>query len=330
MECLLFEKFNGPARRAVQLAFREARRRQHDFLGTEHLLFGLLCDHTGPAAAVLRELSQPPEEIQARLEEVLHDEAAGAALDQFPLSPAVQRALDYTVDESAGLGLAVVGPEHLLLGLLRETDTQAALVLAPYGVGAEEVRRILRERPASDKPEFLLQNGARPRPGGSEPSPLELRAMIAPIVPDAHESEDEPAGTPDDGALETPNIAAPVLADSLRHGAAVEKQLRRTQLALGAFLGFYFGQTIGGWQLGLLAALGGICLALLHSSFAGAWMGFMAGFIFLPGFLQDGEDRINLKVRFLLGAVGALLGSFLGDVWRRPRTSAPDRSPTRD
>src|SRR5947209_878309 len=104
---VVFEQFNGPARRALRLAFREARRRQHDFLGTEHLLFGLLCDHGSPSVAALRGLMQTPETIQARLEDVLHAEETGAALDQFPLSPAVQRALSFAGEEAAQFGQSI-------------------------------------------------------------------------------------------------------------------------------------------------------------------------------------------------------------------------------
>jgi hypothetical protein len=320
----LFEKFNGPARRALQLAFREARRRQHDFLGTEHLLLGLLCDQGSASVAALRGLMLTPEAIQGRLEDVLHAEETGAALERFPLSPALQRALRGAAEEAGQLGRAVIGPEHLLLGLLREEDSQAALILAQFGLALENARRFVREQPAAEKLEFMLQSGPRPGAGPSEPTSEELLALVAPSVPAGSPAEDN--GRVDDTDLPMPNIATPLLADSARYAAELENQLRRTQLALGAALGFYFGLTIDGWYLGILGALAGICLALLRSSFAGAWMGLMAGCAFLPRFLQDEERGISFKERLVYGLMGALVGSFLGDFWRRPQ---PPSEPTR-
>jgi hypothetical protein len=92
-------------------------------------------------------------------------------------------------------------------------------------------------------------------------------------------------------------------------------------------LGFYF--VLSNWQLGILGALAGICLAVLRSSFAGAWMGFMAASVFLPGMLPD-SDNISGKARFLFGLIGAFVGSFLGDFWRRPHPPAEMAQPRHD
>jgi hypothetical protein len=317
----LFERFNGPARRALQLAFREARRRQHDFLGTEHLLFGLLCDHSSSAGAVLRGLTQPSETLQARLEELLHDEPTGAALEQFPLSPAAQRALRFAAEEAAQLGRTVVGPEHLLLALLREPETQAALILSQAGLQLDDARRAARELPASEKQEFLLQATNRPPSGGPDPTAEELLALIGPTVPPAPSQIAEPAAA---RAAQVPDIVAPALQETTRQAAEIENQLRKTQLVLGAAFGFYLGQAAAGWQLGVLAALAGVCLALLRSSFAGAWMGFIAGSMLMTGQAHEVDDRFSIRGRLVLGVIGALLGSFLGDFWRsKPRVDLP-------
>src|SRR5581483_5466712 len=246
------------------------------------------------SVAALRKLVPSPETIQARLDEVLHDEEPGAALEQFPLSPAVQRALRFAAEEAGQLGQVVVGPEHLLLGLLREPDSQAGVVLCPFGVSLEEARRVVREQPAAERTEHLLRGGTRGPAAAPDPTPQELLALVGPTLPPAQGPAPEHAAQPADGEAHPPDIAAPVLADAARRAAEVENQLRKTQLVLGAALGFYFGQALGGWQLGVLGALAGACLALLRSSFAGAWMGFMAGCVFLPGFLPDGEDRTNV------------------------------------
>ncbi len=239
-----FDRFNGPARRALQLAFREARRRQHDFLGTEHLLFGLLCDHGSPSVAALRRLTHNPETLQAHLEELLHDEEPGAALEQFPLSPAVQRALRFAVEEAAQLGQGVVGPEHMLLGLLREPDTQAAVVLAQCGLTLEEARVVVREQPASEQQQHLMQTTNRPQAGGPDPTAEELLALVSPTVPPAQSHDAEPAnGT---SPLRAADIAAPTPTEAAHQASEIENQLRKTQLVLGASFGFYLGQAVAG------------------------------------------------------------------------------------
>src|SRR4051812_31382642 len=100
------------------LAFRKARRCQHDFLGTEHVLFGLLCDSAGPSAQLLRALRTPPESVLGQVQELMLDDETTAALERFPLSPAVRRAFATAGQEAQQLGQQLIGPEHLLLGLL--------------------------------------------------------------------------------------------------------------------------------------------------------------------------------------------------------------------
>lgn len=305
-----FERFSGAARRVMRWALREAKRRQHDYLGTEHVLFGLLEEPAGPAAATLRALRQSPEELRARLEETLDGNDVGAALERFPLSPAICRAFDCAADEAAQLGHALIAPEHLLLGLLREPDGQAAELLSEYGVRLEEVRRALAQRPAAEMPEHQVQ--AEPPPlaiASAEPTPAELRALIA----TATSSVADECVTAD-----APVAGFDVAVAGRSVEPAIERQLRRTQMVLGAVLGFGFGQALGGWPIGLVAAATGVLAALLRSSGAGLLIGFMAGFTVAIG----AEEPPSEAWRLLLGLIGALLGSFLGDFWRStPRAS---------
>jgi hypothetical protein len=104
----------------------------------------------------------------------------------------------------------------------------------------------------------------------------------------------------------------------------VENQLRLTQLVLGGVLGFYLGHLLGGWEFGVLLALGGLAVAAVRSSLLGAWMGFIGGIMLVPLFAPAFDDTWSGS-RLLIGAVGALLGSFLGDFWRR--VAKPERPP---
>lgn len=299
-----FERFSAPARRVMQRAFREARRRQHDYLGTEHVLFGLLEEPAGGAAAALQTLRHAPERLRLRLDEALDDGDVGAVLERFPLSPAVRRAFDCAADEAAQLGHALIAPEHLLLGLLREPDGQAAALLSECGVRLEEVRRALAQQPLAERPEHQVQVEARALAAALvEPTAEELRALVATglrTATDEHVTAAVPAAVPD-VALAMP-LTEPL----------IERQLRLTQLVLGAVLGYGFGQTTGGWPIGFVAATAGVLAALLRSSGAGMLIGFMAGFNLMAG----ADEPPGEGWRLLLGLAGALMGSFLGDFWR--------------
>jgi len=313
----VFDQLTGPARRAVLLAFREAKRCQHDFLGTEHLLFGLLCDTSSPVVGLLRNLQRSPEAILARVEQRLHRAETGAALERFPLSPAVKRVLDGAAQEAGLLGHLLTGPEHLLLGLLREPMCEAAQVLAEFDVDAAAVRRLAAQLPPAEALDHLVREEARLAfpPASAEPTPEALQALAAVA---AVQVEETPApanlAKPSPLALSEghPRSSNP---DLIQHAAELEGQLRATQLLLGGVLGFYLGHLLGGWEFGVLLGLGGLAVAALRSSALGAWMGFIGG-VMVPMFAPDFDDTWN-GARLLVGCAGALLGSFLGDFWRR-------------
>src|SRR5258708_6341251 len=109
----------------MQRAFREAKRWQPEFLGPGHPPFRLLCDADGSAVTLLHILNARPELMLQKVELSLQRHEAGMAMEQFPLSPAVRRAIRSAADEAAQAQHQVIGPEHLLLGLLRETDGEA-------------------------------------------------------------------------------------------------------------------------------------------------------------------------------------------------------------
>ncbi|HLY26821.1 MAG TPA: ATP-dependent Clp protease ATP-binding subunit [Aggregatilineales bacterium] len=157
------ERFTQRARRVLSLAQEEAERLQHSYIGTEHLLLGLMREEGGVAGRVLRDLGLDPHRVQELVERMTRagQRTTNTRLD---LSPGTKKVLELAVDEARRMGHHYIGTEHLLLGLVRQTDGIAIDVLKRLNVSPEEVRRqtrrVLQESPvqgrqassATDKP----------------------------------------------------------------------------------------------------------------------------------------------------------------------------------
>jgi ATP-dependent Clp protease ATP-binding subunit ClpC len=127
------------------LAQQEASRFQHDFVGTEHVLLGLLRLDGGPVARVAVKLRLVPETVRAEIEKIVSPGLADSAAPA-PFTPRMRRALHLALSEAAALNAPKAGPEHMLLGLALEGDGVAARVLERLGIRAETIRQeILRE-----------------------------------------------------------------------------------------------------------------------------------------------------------------------------------------
>lgn len=148
--------FTDRVRKVLQLAREEAARLHHEFVGTEHILLGIIREGEGVAAAVLTNLNVDLEEISARIEEtVKQGKAAAQAGPDLPYTSRAKKVLEFSMSEARQLNHAYVGTEHLLLGVLREEKGIGAQVLTEAGVTLEaarsEVLRLLSsEMPASD------------------------------------------------------------------------------------------------------------------------------------------------------------------------------------
>ncbi|MDQ3706655.1 MAG: hypothetical protein M3437_15825 [Chloroflexota bacterium] len=134
-----FSHFARGAWDVLRLATAEAQRLQHSYVGTEHLLLALLLDEEGVLPHVLRELDLSVDQLRAAVEEVMGKGDAVAA-DGITLTPGATHALTLAVDEAGRLNHKAVGPEHILLGLLREGEDMAASALTRLGVSVEMVR----------------------------------------------------------------------------------------------------------------------------------------------------------------------------------------------
>jgi ATP-dependent Clp protease ATP-binding subunit ClpC len=157
----VFERFTERARQVVVLAQDEARGLRHNYIGTEHILLGLLREEQGLAARLLGSLGIEVEAVRAQVASVV-GEGDDVATGQIPFTPRAKRVLELSLREALALGHNYIGTEHVLLGLAREGDGVGARILESFGADAE----LLRE-------EVLAMLG-----GGASPSrELEPRAV---------------------------------------------------------------------------------------------------------------------------------------------------------
>jgi ATP-dependent Clp protease ATP-binding subunit ClpC len=133
--------FTDRVRKVLAMAREEAIRLQHDYVGTEHILLGLIREGEGVAAAVLTNLSVDLDQITERIEESVRRGKATIALGELPYTSRAKKVLEFAMAEARELNHSYVGTEHLLLGLLREEKGIAAEVLNQLGVTLEEARR---------------------------------------------------------------------------------------------------------------------------------------------------------------------------------------------
>jgi ATP-dependent Clp protease ATP-binding subunit ClpA len=135
----VFERFTERARQVVVLAQDEARELRHNYIGTEHLLLGLLREEEGVAARVLESLDITIEEARAQVARVV-GEGGEAWSGQIPFTPRAKNVLELSLREALSLGHNYIGTEHVLLGLVREADGVGARILLDFDADAEKIR----------------------------------------------------------------------------------------------------------------------------------------------------------------------------------------------
>ncbi|HLH60515.1 MAG TPA: Clp protease N-terminal domain-containing protein [Ktedonobacteraceae bacterium] len=135
-----FDRFTGRARRVLAYAQEEAQRFQHNYIGTEHLLLGLVRDGDGIAAKVLQGLGVELPKVREAVEFII-GRGDRIVLGEVGLTPRAKKVVELAVDEAHRLNHHYIGTEHLLLGLLEEGQGIAAGVLESMGLDLEQVRR---------------------------------------------------------------------------------------------------------------------------------------------------------------------------------------------
>jgi ATP-dependent Clp protease ATP-binding subunit ClpC len=136
----MFERFTDRARRVVVLAQEEARVLNHDYIGTEHILLGLLHEGEGVAAKALEALGISLEAVRQRVEEII-GKGKDAPSGHIPFTPRAKKVLELSLRESQQLGHNYIGTEHILLGLIREGQGVAAQVLTSLGADMDRSRQ---------------------------------------------------------------------------------------------------------------------------------------------------------------------------------------------
>jgi ATP-dependent Clp protease ATP-binding subunit ClpA len=135
----MFERFNERARQVVVLAQEESRALKHNYIGTEHILLGLLREEEGVAARVLGSLHITVERVRVQVVRIV---GAGEEVTsgQIPFTPRAKKVLELALREALGLGHNYIGTEHILLGLVRENEGVAARILLDFDADSEKVR----------------------------------------------------------------------------------------------------------------------------------------------------------------------------------------------
>ena len=136
----MFERFTDRARRVVVLAQEEARLLNHNYIGTEHILLGLIHEGEGVAAKALESLGISLEAVRQQVEEII-GQGGSSPSGHIPFTPRAKKVLELSLREALQLGHNYIGTEHILLGLIREGEGVAAQVLVKLGADLSRVRQ---------------------------------------------------------------------------------------------------------------------------------------------------------------------------------------------
>jgi ATP-dependent Clp protease ATP-binding subunit ClpC len=136
----VFERFTERAKQVVVLAQDEARALKHNYIGTEHILLGLLREEEGLAARVLESLDVTVEEVRAQVARIIGPGDEPIVSGQIPFTPRAKKVLELSLREALSLKHNYIGTEHILLGLVRENEGVAARILLDFDADAEKIR----------------------------------------------------------------------------------------------------------------------------------------------------------------------------------------------
>ncbi len=153
----MFERFTERARRVIILAREEAVRLKHSFVGTEHILLGLIREGDGLASAVLKRLNVKLPQLRTEIERLITPGTEAPVGGEIPFTPRAKKVLEFAITEARALGHNYIGTEHLLLGLLRENEGTAGRILEDAGINLQLV-----------KSQVLALLGEQSQKGGSQ------------------------------------------------------------------------------------------------------------------------------------------------------------------
>jgi len=168
----MFDRFTDRAKKVMSFARQEAMKFNHEYIGTEHILLGLVQEGSGVAANVLKNMTVDLEKIRHEVEKIVKTGPSMVTMGQLPFTPRAKKVLELSMEEASQLSHNYIGTEHLLLGLIRENEGIAAQVLMNLGVKLDEVREeVLEFLGASEHNGDEDGEGAETMGGGSPDSP---------------------------------------------------------------------------------------------------------------------------------------------------------------
>src|SRR6202046_417812 len=198
----MFERFTDRARKVMALANQEAQRFNHEYIGTEHILLGLVKEGSGVGANVLKNLDVDLRKVRLEVEKLVKSGPDMVTMGKLPQPPRAKKVIEYAIEEARNLNHNYVGTEHLLLGLLREHDGVAAQVLMNLGLKLEEVREevlnlfgagVKIEEPASSPSEKQSAKGKSKTPAldsfGRDLTELAREGQLDPVIGRKNEIE---------------------------------------------------------------------------------------------------------------------------------------------
>jgi hypothetical protein len=136
----MYERFTDRAREVMQLANQEAQRYNHEYIGTEHILLGLVKEGSGVAANILKNLDIDLRKIRREVERIVQSAPDMVTMGKLPQTPTAKKVIEHAIAEARNLNHNYVGTEHVLLGLLLQHDSVAAQILRNLGLSTEKVR----------------------------------------------------------------------------------------------------------------------------------------------------------------------------------------------
>src|SRR5207247_5672208 len=173
------ERSTDRARKAMQLANQEAQRFRHEYIGTEHILLGLVQEGSGVAANVLKNLNVELRTIRREVEKIVQAGPDMVKLGKMPQTPRAKKVIEFAVEEARNLNHNYVGTEHLLLGLIREDEGVASQVLMNLGLDLAKVREeVLRLLGHNFAPDAAFKRLTEP---AQEDLPHDVCTAIAPL-----------------------------------------------------------------------------------------------------------------------------------------------------
>jgi deoxycytidylate deaminase len=175
----MFERWTDRARKVMALANQEAQRFNHEYIGTEHALLGIVKEGGGVAAFALKNLGIDLRKVRLEVEKLVKSGPEMVTMGKLPQTPLLKKALEYAVEDARSLGHNYLGTEHLLLGLLRLQDNIASMILMNLGVTVEKLREEILNMLKTANEEFPPQSEWSRRPTWTEYFMLEATSALS-------------------------------------------------------------------------------------------------------------------------------------------------------